>query len=98
MQKYFGANFKVAGYFLDEKMVAFSSYIYYKTQMEVHFIGIDYQYNDEYKLYFNILFDGIKEAIAGGYSKIELGRTAREAKASAGAVPVEIYNYITFSS
>ncbi len=91
-----GERFKVFGYFLDGKMLAFSSHIYYppKNCMEIHYIGMDYDANSKYHLYFNILFHGIKTAIAQRVDTIEMGRTAREAKASAGAQPVENYNYI----
>ncbi|MBI3233732.1 MAG: hypothetical protein HYZ42_06770 [Bacteroidetes bacterium] len=94
MQKYYQNNFKIVGYFDGSQMVGFSSYICYDTYMEIHFIGFDYHYNEVNKVYFNILFDGIKEAITNKYGRIELGRTAKEAKASAGAVSVDIYNYI----
>lgn len=90
-----GEKFKVFGYFLGDVMLAFSSHIYYPREncMEIHYIGLDYNYNNQYNLYFNILFDGIETAINKGCFKIEMGRTAREAKASAGAHPVENFNY-----
>jgi hypothetical protein len=40
------------------------------------------------------LFDGIKAAIENRFNKIEMGRTAREAKANAGARAVENFNYV----
>lgn len=89
-------NFKVFGYYEGDKLIAFSSHIYYpgKNKMEIHYIGLDYDYNSKYNLYFNILYDGIATAIQSSYSGIEMGRTAREAKANAGAHPVENFNYI----
>src|SRR5690606_20143087 len=89
-------NFKVFAYYLDKKLVAFSSHIYYpgRNCMEIHYIGLDYEYNAQYNLYFNILFDGIRTAIELKMGRIEMGRTAREAKASAGAEAVENFNYI----
>lgn len=96
MKKNLGDNFRVYGYYLDHKMLAFSSNIYYpnKAKMEIHYIGLDYAYNKQYNLYFNLLFDGIKCAIINGFKTIEMGRTAREAKANAGAHAVENFNYI----
>lgn len=96
MKKKLGDNFRVYGYFLGDKMLAFSSNIYYpeKQKMEIHYIGLDYNYNNQYNLYFNLLFDGIKCAIINGFKTIEMGRTAREAKANAGAHAVENFNYI----
>lgn len=96
MKRGLGEGFKVFGYYLDDKLVAFSSHIYYvpKQKMEIHYIGLDYTYNQPYNLYFNILFDGIKKAIENKFTHIEMGRTAREAKANAGAHAVENFNYV----
>jgi hypothetical protein len=96
MKSALGENFKVFGYYKDQQLLAFSSHIYYvpKAAMEIHYIGLDYQFNTTYNLYFNILFDGIKTAIKHQFKLIEMGRTAREAKANAGAHAVENFNYI----
>ncbi|MBC7426230.1 MAG: N-acetyltransferase [Bacteroidia bacterium] len=94
MKRFYGEKFSLTGYFKDDEMIGFNSMLFYDNHMEVHYIGLSYKYNHEHNLYFNILFDGIKQAILKGYKMIELGRTAREAKASAGAIPIEIHNYI----
>lgn len=89
-------NFEVVAFMKDGKLLAFSGHIYYplKQAMELHYIGFDYTANPIYNLYFNIIFDGIETAINKGYINLEMGRTAREAKASAGAKAVENFNYI----
>jgi hypothetical protein len=89
-------NFEVVAFLKDGKLLAFSGHIYYplKQAMELHYIGFDYRANPLYNLYFNIIFDGVETAIHKGYTKLEMGRTAREAKASAGAKAVENFNYI----
>lgn len=96
MKKNLGKGFAVKGYFYDGRLIAFSSHIYYfpKQKMEIHYIGLDYAYNQQFNLYFNILFDGITTAIEQRFTLIEMGRTAREAKANAGAHAVENFNYI----
>lgn len=86
-------NFSVVGYYLEDKLLAFSSYIFDNDAMEIHYIGIDYEYNDTYKIYFNILFDGLQIAIQQKKKTIALGRTTKDAKASAGATPILINNY-----
>ena len=55
---------------------------------------MDYEANNKYKIYFNILFAGIQKMIERRFEKLELGRTAREAKANAGALPRQVFNYI----
>lgn len=93
MKQLFGDKFEVFGFYEGDAMVAFSSHIYYEGRMEIYYIGFSYPKNDKYQLYFNILFHGLQTAIEKKLIKIELGRTAKEAKASMGAEPAENINY-----
>lgn len=96
MKRQLNEQFKIFAYYLNEDFLGFSSHIYYpnKRKMEIHYIGFDEEANQKYSIYFQLLFDGLKSAIDGKYLKIELGRTAREAKASLGAKAFENFNYI----
>lgn len=97
LKKLLGDNLQVFGVFKDEKIIAFSTHIFSGNgQMEIHYIGIDYTENENYNLYFNILYFGLSEAINRHQSKIELGRTAEVAKSSMGAKPVKKLNYLYF--
>ena len=88
-------SFILKGYYLNNELVAFSSHIIYENnEMEIHFIGLNYNFNESHSLYFKILFDGLEMAILKNMKRIELGRTARVAKASLGGKPIEIFNYI----
>lgn len=87
-------NFEFYALYAEGKMIGFYTFIFYTTEMETHFIGLDYEANTKYKVYFNILFAGIEKMIEKGYDKLELGRTARDAKANAGALPRQVFNYI----
>ncbi len=89
-----GNNFFINGYFLDDKLIAFASHIIHESKLEVHYIGIDYLYNQQYALYFNILYDGIDLAFQHSRRSLELGRTAREAKAVVGCHPIYFNDYI----
>jgi hypothetical protein len=89
-----GDHFECHALYAGEKMVGFYTFIFYATDMETHFIGLDYEANEQYKLYFNILFAGIEKMIEKKLNKLELGRTARLAKANTGAVPKQVINYI----
>ena len=75
-------------------IIGFYTFIFYENEMETHFIGLDYEENKIHSIYFNILFFGIKKMIDKKYSKLELGRTAKEAKVNVGALPKQILNYI----
>lgn len=87
-------NFELHALYANGIMVGFYTFIFYEKEMETHFIGLDYAANAYYKLYFNILFLGINKMIEKGYNKLELGRTARDAKANVGALPRQVFNYI----
>lgn len=87
-------SFECYALYAEGKMIGFYTFIFYSTEMETHFIGLDYEANNKYKTYFNILFLGIEKMIEKGVDKLELGRTARDAKANAGALPRQVFNYI----
>ncbi len=53
-----------------------------------------YQFNKKHWLYFNMMFDAISDVIAEGKTELELGRTAMEAKAVMGGIPVYFKNYV----
>ena len=87
-------NFEFYALYAAGRMIGFYTFIFYEKDMETHFIGLDYEANAKYKMYFNILFAGIAKMIEKKFDKLELGRTARDAKANAGALPRQVFNYI----
>ena len=97
-KKRFPEKFSFIGFYLNDKLVSFVTYVDHKEILEVHYIGIDYSCNATMMLYFNILFDGIEVAIRNHKEQLELGRTAREAKANLGAEPVYFNDYILYNS
>ena len=97
-KKAFPDKFKVIGYFEHNKLIAFTTYIDRDQLLEVHYIGMDYELNEKYNLYFNILFDSTGIAISEKKNQLELGRTAREAKANLGCQAVYFNDYIKLKS
>jgi superoxide dismutase len=87
-------NFELHVLYCNHVMIGFYTYIFYNTEMETHYIGLDYSYNNIHKTYFNILFLSVQKMIERKYEKVELGRTSKEAKANLGAYPKQIFNYI----
>jgi hypothetical protein len=87
-------NFELYALYKNEIMVGFYTFIFYESTMETHFIGLDYEANKQHSIYFNILLLSINKMIEKQFLKLELGRTAREAKANVGATPTQIFNYI----
>ena len=94
MEQGMDGDFSVFGYFLENELIAFSSHLAHQNDgLEVHYIGFDFELNEEYFLYFNILFDGIKAVISQKIKTLKFGRTGYDAKSSAGAVPVFVKHF-----
>ena len=87
-------DFEIFGFFADKKLIAFYSAFVTPAAYEIYYVGFDYQLNDQYQLYFNILFSGLERAISLGKGQLKLGRTSFDSKASLGAKPVEISYFI----
>lgn len=91
-------GFSMVGYFDSGRMVGFTTYFNKAGETEMHYIGLDYEANARYHLYFNMLFDGIATAIKNQSSVLELGRTARQAKVNVGAKPVYFISMVRFNN
>ena len=97
LKEVLGEKLKIYGFFKNEELFAFTTHIYNENQqMEIHYIGLNYEWNKKYNLYFNILQFGLEKAIMDRQKSLELGRTAHVAKASLGAKPTPNYNYVYF--
>jgi hypothetical protein len=83
----FPEKFFVKGYFLGEQLVGFLSAMHNQSNLDAHFIGIDYTLNKTYAIYPRILNDYVKLGLEVGATQINLGRTASEIKSTLGAVP-----------
>lgn len=86
-------TYKIYGFFEGEKLIAFSSAIVHQSLFDMNYIGIDYEKNQQYSLYFNILFHCLEQAIHTKSSKLVLGRTAPEAKAILGCTPENTHGF-----
>jgi len=93
LKKTFKDKFVVKGYFLDGKLVGFLSAMQNKTNLDAHFIGIDYANNKEFAIYPRILNDYVRHGIETKSSQINLGRTASEIKSTLGAKPMVLTCY-----
>lgn len=91
-------NFEFHAIYDHDIMIGFYTFIFYEKEMETHYIGLDYEANRKYQVYFNILFLATQKMIEMQFDSMELGRTAREAKSNLGALPKQIFNYIQVSN
>jgi predicted N-acyltransferase len=95
VKKIFKAQFIFKGFYYESKMIGFAS-CFVKTDgnLEAHYIGIDYEVNNRFNLYQNILYTMIEEGITHQCTKVNLGRTAAEIKTTVGAKPQELLCYM----
>lgn len=81
-------RFTIRGYFLDDVLIGFYSYIRGMGHNYASFVGIDYAHNRDCALYQNMLYRLLEDSISDGVSSIDLARTAMEIKSTVGAEPV----------
>ncbi len=95
LKKELGDLYRVFGFFLDDKLVAFYSYLHDGEELLGHFIGTSPTEHSTYQLYLNILIQFIRHGIKGRFKQINLARTALEIKSSVGAQPVDMVCYLS---
>ncbi len=88
-----GEELHVIGYFMDEELVGFYTWVMEGDKLDSHFIGFEPSLNNKYQIYLNILLDLVKDGIAQKAPSIYYFRTALEIKSSVGSVPKEMSCY-----
>jgi hypothetical protein len=89
-----GSDFKIFGYFLEDELVGFYTFIINKNDLDTYFLGYHQMLQKERQMYLNMLLDMIEYGINHQIKKIIFGRTALEIKSTIGAEPVEIFGLI----
>ena len=87
-------QFKIFGYFLENKLVGFHTILLNGEVLETYFLGYDETVQKENMLYLNMLYHMTEFGIENGFKKIIFGRTALEIKSSIGAEPVKMSGFI----
>ncbi|SUX44701.1 8-amino-7-oxononanoate synthase [Chryseobacterium indoltheticum] len=87
-------NFKVFGYFMNEKLIGFYTLILNNNDIDTYFLGYDKEIQKEKQIYLNMLFDMTEFGVSNQSKRIVFGRTALEIKSTVGAEPVEIFGLI----
>lgn len=87
-------DFIFKGYFLNEKLVGFSSSFILKHSVDANYVGLDYSLNQQYAIYQRMLYDFVELAIARKVKELRLGRTAEEIKSCIGAEPTDMKLYL----
>lgn len=94
MKYHLKENFKVFGYFFNEKLIGFYTLILNNNDIDTYFLGYDKEIQKEKQIYLNMLFDMTEFGISNQSKRIVFGRTALEIKSTVGAEPVEIFGLI----
>ncbi|WP_040252831.1 hypothetical protein [Psychroserpens mesophilus] len=87
-------NFKIYGYFLNENLIGFYSFIKNYDKLETYFLGYNQELQHQYQMYLNMLFDMASFGIQHQYKEVVFARTAMEIKSSIGARPFDMYIYL----
>ena len=82
---------KIIVAFKEETPVAFIQLIEDKKELVFGFIGIDYNYNEQYDLYITMLLKMIEYGINNKFEVIDLGQTADDAKLKLGGHYIGLY-------
>ncbi|WP_405207377.1 hypothetical protein [Aquimarina sp. LLG6339-5] len=87
-------SFIFKAYFLEDKLVGFTTSFILNSVVEANHIGIDYKYNKSYDIYQRMLYDYVDLAVSKKVGELRLGRTAEIIKSCVGAKPVEMKLYV----
>ncbi|WP_271764820.1 hypothetical protein [Aquimarina algiphila] len=87
-------TFVFKGYFIEEKLIGFTTSFVTNDIVDANHIGIDYQYNSTHSIYQKMLYDYVDLAIHKKARELRLGRTAEIIKSCVGAKPIEMKLYV----
>ncbi len=88
-----GDNFSCIAIKRNNLMAGFVTVIMDGNEAVAYYIGVDYQINSDYPIYFRLLQLAIERGIKMGCARVSFGRTALEPKANLGATPVDTFIY-----
>lgn len=98
LKKQLAEHLHVVGYYLDNELIGFYTWVLDEGKMDSHFIGFEPDLNSKYQLYLNILLDLVKDGISNRATSLYYFRTALEIKSSVGAEPFEMWCYFKHSN
>ena len=87
-------DFLFYGYFLDNKLIGFSTIIKNSGDIDTYFLGYDDSIQKEKMLYLNMLYDMVGYGIKKQFKHVIFARSAMEIKSSIGAKAEQVYGII----
>ena len=89
-------KFIVDGLFDGDKMLAFFTLMDNGNEYDAHYLGYNLELNHKHKLYHNMLYFMVEDAIVENKERLHMSRTALEIKSSVGTVPEEVQLYAKY--
>lgn len=87
-------NFRIFGYFHEDKLIGFYTFIINSDKLETYFLGYEQDLQHQHQMYLNMLYDMASFGIEHHFNRVIFARTAMEIKSSIGAKPYGMYIYI----
>jgi hypothetical protein len=75
----------------DSRIIAFGWCLHAGSTYSMLYAGLDYRFNDELDLYFNLMYAGLDRALRKGVARIEVGQSAGVFKARLGCYSEPLY-------
>jgi hypothetical protein len=87
-------KFHILAFEINEQLIGFISYFELPNDIEIHYVGIDYRYNKDQKIYNYMLYKMIELGFSKKTRTICFSRTAQEIKSTLGATETKVYSYL----
>lgn len=75
----------------DSTIIAFGWCLHASSTYSMLYAGLDYRLNDQFDLYFNLMYAGLDRALRKGVAKIQIGQSASTFKARLGCYSEPLY-------
>ena len=89
-----GKYFKIFKLTYLDKVVGFCQLLPNDTELIFEFVGVDYNYNEQFDTYHRILLEIVKYGIENNFKTIDFGQTADESKLKLGSKYTMLYAYL----
>jgi len=98
LDKYLGERSVILSATKDNKLIGFMLVLFNDKELISAFLGLDYNYNREYCIYFNLFYKTIELAIERGMDKIDMGITTLNPKRDMGSDVASLNMYMRHSN
>jgi predicted N-acyltransferase len=82
---------ELIAYSKDSTIIAFGWCLHASSTYSMLYAGLDYRLNDQFDLYFNLMYAGLDRALRKGVAKIQIGQSASTFKARLGCYSEPLY-------